>query len=286
VAIRNTGATGVRLHVLMDLPGLTAVRVARSRADLVLDETVAPLAGGTWLYSEPQPHLTGLVDLTGLGWTPWEARPDGGLSVAATCTLAEASRIPARAGWNALPLFPRCAASLLASFKVQAIATVGGNIATALAAGGMIALATALDAELTIWTPDGGERRQPVEAFVLAQRRTTLAPGEVLRSIELPPHAMAAATAFRRIALSPLGRAGTVVAARRDADGACVLSVTGGTERPEVLRFPAAPAAAELEDAIRRIPSWFTDAHGAADWRRAMTALLAAEAVAELREAA
>jgi CO/xanthine dehydrogenase FAD-binding subunit len=270
----------------MDLPGLTAVRVARSRADLVLDETVAPLAGGTWLYSEPQPHLTGLVDLTGLGWIPWEARPDGGLGVAATCTITEATRIDPQPGWTALPLFAACAGSLLASFKVQAIATVGGNIATALAAGGMIALATALDADLVIWTPDGGERRQPVETFVVGQRRTTLAPGEVIRSIEFPPHAMRASTAFRRIALSPLGRAGTVVAARRDTDGSCVVSVTGGTERPEVLRFPSPPAAEPLRGAVDAIPSWFTDPHGAADWRRAMTVLLAEQAVAELREAA
>jgi CO/xanthine dehydrogenase FAD-binding subunit len=271
----------------MDLPGLTAVRVARSRADLVLGDTVAPLAGGTWLYSEPQPRLTGLVDLTGLGWTPWEARSDGGLSVAATCTITEATRIQPRPGWRALPLFAQCAGSLLASFKVQAIATVGGNIATALAAGAMIALATALDAELVIWTPDGGERRQPVEAFVLGQRRTTLAPGEVIRSIEFPPHAMAARTAFRRIALSPLGRAGTVVAGRADGEhgAACILSVTGGTDRPEVLRFAGLPSADELGAAVAGIGSWFTDPHGAADWRRAMTLLLAEQVVAELRGA-
>jgi CO/xanthine dehydrogenase FAD-binding subunit len=270
----------------MDLPGLTEVRVARSRADLALSETVVPLGGGTWLYSEPQPHLTGLVDLTGLGWTPWEALPGGGLRVAATCTIAEAARIQARAEWRALPLFAQCAESLLASFKVQAIATVGGNIATALAAGGMIALATALDAELVVWTPDGGERREPVESAVLAQRRTTLAPGQVIRSIEFPPHALGARTAFRRIALSPLGRAGAVVAARADRDGGCVVSVTGGTERPEVLRFPAVPDDRSLRAAVEGIRSWFTDQHGAADWRRAMTVLLAQDAVAELREAA
>jgi CO/xanthine dehydrogenase FAD-binding subunit len=269
----------------MDLPGLTAVRVARSRADLVLSDTVAPLGGGTWLYSEPQPHLTGLVDLTTLGWTPWEARPDGGLSMAATCTITEATRIQPRPGWTALPLFAQCAGSLLASFKVQAIATVGGNIATALAAGAMIALTTALDAELVIWTPDGGERRQPVASFVRAQRRTTLAAGEVIRSIEFPPTAMAARTAFRRIALSPLGRAGTVVAGRVDADGGACLSVTGGTDRPEVLRFAALPSAPELGAAVDGIRSWFTDPHGAADWRRAMTLLLAEQVVAELRGA-
>ena len=269
----------------MDLPGLTAVRVARSRGDLTLSDTVAPLGGGTWLYSEPQPGLTGLVDLTGLGWTPWEARPDGGLSVAATCTITAATRIERRPGWDALPLFAQCAGSLLASFKVQAIATVGGNIATALAAGAMIALATALDAELVIWTPDGGDRRQPVESFVLGQRRTMLSPGEVIRSIEFPPHAMAARTASRRVALSPLGRAGTVVAGRLDVDGACVLSVTGGTDRPEVLRFAALPSAEALGEAVGGIRSWFTDPHGAADWRRAMTLLLAEQVVAELGSA-
>ena len=49
----------------VDLPDLTEVRIARERADLRMRPTEAPLAGGTWLYSEPQDGLTGLVDLTG-----------------------------------------------------------------------------------------------------------------------------------------------------------------------------------------------------------------------------
>ena len=28
------------------------------------------LAGGTWLFSEPQPHLRRLLDLTAVGWEP------------------------------------------------------------------------------------------------------------------------------------------------------------------------------------------------------------------------
>ena len=28
------------------------------------------LAGGTWLFSEPQPHLRRLIDLHNLGWEP------------------------------------------------------------------------------------------------------------------------------------------------------------------------------------------------------------------------
>lgn len=266
----------------MDLPTLTEVRLPATRADLALTDTVIPLGGGTWLFSEPQNHLTGLVDLTALGWTPWERRADGGLSIAATCTIAQLTRIPATPAWRALPLFRQSAESLLQSFKVWNTATVGGNIATALAAGALIGLGGALDAELVIWTPDGGERRQRVADAVLAQRTTTLVPGEVIRSIEFDPVPLAARTAFRRIALSPLGRAGTVLAARQDAGGAFVLCVTGGTTRPEVVRFPSLPSAAELAAAVAGIRSWFTDPHGAADWREAVTGLLAEEIREEL----
>ena len=266
----------------MDLPTLTEVRLPASRAELALTETVVPLAGGTWLFSEPQDHLTGLVDLMALGWTPWHRRADGGLSLAATCTMAQLVAVPPQPGWRALPLFRQSVESLLQSFKVWNTATVGGNIATALAAGAVIGLGGALDAELVIWTPDGGERRELVARFVLAQRTTTIRPGEVVRSIEFEPAALAATTAFRRIALSSLGRAGTVLAARRDRDGAFVLCVTGGTTRPEVIRFPDIPSPGELAAAIAAIRSWFSDAHGAADWRQGVSALLAEEIRQEL----
>lgn len=258
----------------MDLPNLTGVRLAKDRSDLALGAGEAPLAGGTWLYSEPQAHLTGLVDLTTLGWPDWTSRADGGLSIAATCAIADLVRIPPE-DRPAVRLFRQGAESLLQSFKVWNTATVGGNIVTALAAGALIGVTSALDAELVIWTADGGERRQRVEGFVLGQRATTLAHGEVLRSIEIGPAPLAARTAFRRIALSPLGRAGTVVAGRSDADGTTVLSITGGTARPEVLRFPEPPGPEHLLAAIDGIRSWFTDAHGAADWRAAMSRPLA-----------
>jgi CO/xanthine dehydrogenase FAD-binding subunit len=265
----------------MDLPNLTRVRVARDRADLVLAPGEAPLAGGTWLYSEPQAHLSGLVDLMELAWPSWTARSDGGLTIAATCTVAELVRTPAD-GRPAVALFRAGAESLLQSFKVWNTATIGGNIATALAAGALVGVTAALDAELVIWTTDGGERRQPVERFVIGQRATTLAAGEVIRSIEIGAGPLSSRTAFRRIALSPLGRAGTVVAGRRDADGTTVLSVTGGTARPEVLRFPEPPGPEHLRAAVDGIRTWFSDAHGAADWRAAMTRLLAEDVRAEL----
>lgn len=266
----------------MDLTTLTEVRVARTRADVIVDDRVRPLAGGTWLYSERQDHLTGLVDLTGLGWTPWQQHDDGSLSLAATCTIAQLVAIPPHPSRVALPLFRASAESLLQSFKIWNTATIGGNIATALAAGALIGLTATLDAELVIWTPDGGERRLPVEAFVIGQQATAIRAGEVIRSIEIPGHAMAARTSFRRIALSPLGRAGTVVAGRTTGRGGLVLCVTGGTTRPAVLRFDSPPSAGALQEAVHGIRTWFTDAHGAADWREAMSARFAEQIRVEL----
>ena len=260
----------------MDLITVRDTRVARSRDDIVLAPGEQPLGGGTWLFSEEQPGLTGLVDLTALGW-PAVVETDAGLEIAATCTIAELSRLPH-------PLFWQTANSLLASFKIWNVATVGGNICTSLPAGPMISLGSALDAAAVVWGPDGAERRIPVSRFVTGNRENVLLPGEVLRSIEIPRSSLEARTGFRRIALSPLGRTGTLVIARLDAGGEAVFTVTGGTTRPEVLRFASLPDPEALTAAVEAIDSWFTDPHGAADWRRAMSVLFAQELRTELAE--
>jgi hypothetical protein len=52
--------------------------------------------------------------------------------------------------------------------------------------------------------------------------------------------------------------------------------------RPIQLRYDARPTAATLRADVLAITEWFTDAHGAADWRRSVSALLAEEILAEL----
>lgn len=46
------------------------------------------LAGGTWLFSEPQPSVRALIDLDTLAWPALQALP-GGLVIASTCKIAE-----------------------------------------------------------------------------------------------------------------------------------------------------------------------------------------------------
>ncbi len=263
----------------MDLD-VTTLRPARTRADLHLGPGERLLAGGTWLFSEPQAGVSALVDLTTLGWAPLEHVGDG-LRISATCTVEQLVAHTADPAWTAWPLVRACADALLMSFKVQAQATVGGNVVMALPAGAMTSLLSALDAVALVWTPDGGERREAVADLVVGPGRTTLADGEVVRSFDVPGHALRARTAVRQMSLTPVGRSASLVVARLDEDGTVTLTVTAATPRPVHHRFAALPTSAQVTAALTGL-EWYDDLHGAPDWRRAVTLLLAREVVEEL----
>ena len=251
----------------MDLVSVTGMRPAWSRADLTLAPGEALLAGGTWLFSEPQPDTTGLVDLTTMGWADWELLDDV-LRIGATCTIEKLLAAP----WGAAAeVAGHCADSLLMSWKVQRVATVGGNLCLALPAGAMVSLTAGLGGDVVIWTPDGAARREPVTEFVHGAGLTSLAPGEVIRAVDVPLASLVQPTAFRRIALTPLGRAASVVVGCGSA-----ITVTAATTRPVVLDVD------DLDAGLAAIDCWYDDPHGAPDWRAHVTGLLAREVRAEL----
>lgn len=267
---------------------MQAVVAPRNRAELwPLEPTDAVLAGGTWLFSEPQPHLRRLVDLSALDWPP-VTLSDNGIELAATCTLAKVSELSThlrstRPNWAAAPLFHQCCTALLASYKILSSATVGGNLCLSFPAGAMISLTTALDGEVQVWRANGADYRLPVRKFVTGMAANVLAPGDVLRSVHLPASALRGTTAYRKLAPSPLGRSGIVVIGRRDPDGSLALSVTAATVRPYVFTFPS-PDVNLVRRAHAGIPdaAWTNDAHGDPDWRRAMSLVLAEQICAEL----
>lgn len=271
----------------MDITSVTSYRHARTRADLALAPGEVVIAGGTWLMSEPQPGTTGFVDLTTMGWPDLE-RTDEGLRVAATCTIARlvawARSADVPDDWHAASLIPDAANALLASFKVWNTATIGGNVCRSFAAGAMVSLSAALDATAIVWTPDGGERRLAVADLVTGNGTNALSPGEVLRAVDLPAHALRARARLRKIALAEHGRSGAVVTGRVDGDGATVFSLTASTWAPVVLRFEALPTAAALGAAVAAAPGYYTDPLGAAEWRRAVSGVLAERIRAELAE--
>ena len=276
----------------MDIPTVETVDTPTRRGDVwPLGPGDAVLAGGTWLFSEPQVHLHRLVDLTTLGWAPITLH-DNEIEIAATCTIEQlaglSGRLPEqRPQWAAAPLFHQCATALKASFKVWKTATVGGNLSLSFPAGSMISLTSALDGEVLIWRPDGGEHRMPVHQFVTGAAQNRLGAAEVIRSVHLPAAALRARTAYRKVAPSTIGRSGVVVIGRRDtADdgGRLTISITGATVRPYLFTFAGRPDEQELRAAHGRIPDsdWTDDAHGDPDWRAAMALLLARQVSAEL----
>ncbi|MGW2253887.1 FAD binding domain-containing protein [Kitasatospora sp. NPDC001660] len=270
----------------MDLNTITSVVEAPTRAEQATWQPGdAWLAGGTWLFSEPQPQLRRLIDLRGFGWQPFRIDAHG-LEIGATCTLARLFEIKAPAEWIAAPLIGQCRQALLGSFKVWNEATVGGNLCLSLPAGPMISLAAALDGTCTIWTTDGAERQVGAADFVTGPQRNVLGPGELLRSVTLPASALRCRTAFRWISLTPHGRSAALVIGRRSPDdGSFVLTVTASTVRPVRLAFHGLPGRAELFAALERaVPPelYHRDVHGAPAWRRLMTVRFAEEIRTEL----
>jgi hypothetical protein len=112
-----------------------------------------------------------------------------------------------------------------------------------------------------------------------------LAPGDLLRQIDIPLAALKRRAAFRQISLIPVGRSAALLIGTTKDEG-FVLTVTASTARPVQLSFADIPQAKELHEAIlRRIPGalYHNDVHGKPVWRKHMTLRLGEEIRAELQ---
>ena len=275
----------MNLNTIEDVRGATAV----SDGDFTWRDGDSWLAGGTWLFSEPQAHLRRLLDLRDFAWEPLEASNEG-LRIAATCKIAELYAFPGRPDWPASFLIDECCRAFLASFKIWNEATVGGNVCMSLPAGPMISLTSSLEGVCTLRALDGSERQVPVVDFVTGNHQNVLRPGELLRAIDLPAEALRKRAAFRRVSLTHMGRStallvGTVL----PQGGAFTLTVTAATPRPVQIVFPELPDAQRLRERLREaIPDdgYFDDVHGTPDYRKHMTHYFAEQIRAELANAA
>lgn len=161
------------------------------------DTGFALLAGGTDLYPaiEHGRRCDGLIDLSRIDALHGPVEVDG-----------EAWVVPALTTWAALrdaalpPLFDglRQAAAEVGGRQVQNTGTVGGNLCNASPAADGNAVLLALDASVVLAGP-GTRRELPVRDFLLGNRRTALAPGEILQCVRVPVRHGRAASAFRKL---------------------------------------------------------------------------------------
>jgi CO/xanthine dehydrogenase FAD-binding subunit len=235
------------------------------------------LAGGTWLFSEPQPHLRRLLDLQGFDWEPLVVSEQG-LQISPICTIAQLYALEAPPEWAAAPLIHQCCKSFLASFKVWNTATVGGNIC--------MSLTVALEGIYTIRLRDGSERRVAAEEFVTGNNQNILQPGDLLRSIDLPITALQKRTSFRRMSLTHLGRStALLIGTLSPQDGTFMLTVSASTKRPMRLSFDRVPDARSLHERLRETIAdsmYHDDVHGAPVYRKHLTFHFAEEIRGEL----
>lgn len=107
---------------------------------------------------------------------------------------------------------------LFASPLIRNRATLGGNLATASPIGDSAPLLLALDASVQIAGP-AGRRTVPLASFFTAYRRTALAAGEILTTIQIPKP-LPASVRFYKVAKRRLDDISTVAAAMAiDRDG-------------------------------------------------------------------
>jgi len=269
------------------------------------------LAGGTVLYSYGTDITRGaptrLLDITDAGWAPvvWHLDEHGrvdSLELAATCRIADLYALPerhdlpeARAELPGLDLVRPACDAFVASWKIWHVSTIGGNVATALPAGPMISLLSALDATALVLGRHGARRRVPVADLVIGPARTRLGDGELIRSFHVPGAALRQPCAFRRVSLTERGRSAALLIGRRTASDRIRLTVTASTFHPVVLDLVAGAGPADARvvaadarawraaiDARVALCGWYDDIHGEPRWRRAMTHLLGDEILAEL----
>lgn len=145
-----------------------------------------PLAGGTDLLvamrnGVARPAL--LVDLKGLSEAQGISRSsEGGVSIGAAVTMNEVT--DAQAIRLACPVVAQ-AASTIATHQLRNRATVVGNICNGSPAADMAPPLYVYGASLLIAGPEG-ERRIPIQEFMIDVKRTALRQGELVLRIEIP----------------------------------------------------------------------------------------------------
>jgi carbon-monoxide dehydrogenase medium subunit len=260
----------------------------------------ALLAGGTALlvdmrHGECRPaHLVSLWGVPGLAG----AHLNGGLHIGAGTTITDLARA---IGDDAALAGLREACRLLGARQVQNLATVGGNLCKASPGADMVPPLLCLDAELRLVGPDG-ERRTPLDGFLIGPDRADLRPAEVLTAIDLPQAPPRTGTAFLKVMRRHAVDCSIVAVAARvslAADGRTMetVRVAVGAAAPNPFRARSAEQALQgttLEPAVLRAAARaarsearpISDVRASAAYRSRLVETLTARAVRAAAERA
>lgn len=152
-----------------------------------------PYAGGTDLLVEKPPQVKCVVDISSLP-IDYIEKDGGGVRIGALSNCASVMSSPLlQEGANSL--LARAARELGHGGTVRNMATIGGNVCSAVPSADFPPALLVLDARAKIAGPEG-ERTIPIQEFFLGVRKTALKSGELLVELQVPEQPANTGTAF------------------------------------------------------------------------------------------
>lgn len=236
------------------------------------------LAGGTDLLVDLKTgrvSYKNLVSLNRIEKLRGVSETRAGLRIGALTTITQLGRSPI--------VRQRFAAFLdatgkMANPQIRNVATVGGNVVSAVPCADLPPILMAMSASVRLWSP-GGERTVALDSFFLDVRATVLESDEVVMSIDVPGPEPGSGAAYARFGL----REGNTIAVAAVAAG-LLLERDGTVRDARIILGAVAPVPKLVESARARLVGQRCeeDAFGAA----AMAAMEAAEPIADVRGSA
>lgn len=153
------------------------------------------VAGATDVLVEQRPGIETLIDITDIG-TDYIKDEKECLRIGATTTIAtleNSSKLK-----NAVYQVLADASHVMGTPQIRNVATIGGNICSAVPSADLVPPLLALDAKVKVDGIDG-VRTISIEDFLVDVRKTALKPGEILTEIQLPHYPVGTRTVFLKM---------------------------------------------------------------------------------------
>ncbi len=266
----------------MDLPNVeTYLRPNDIQTITSWGQDWAWLAGGTWIFSEPQPHLKVLVDIQDLQWSEIEVKEDY-LIIGATCPLIKLLEYSWLAEWTAIDGLKSAISALSASLKVINIATVGGNLCLALSVGTLAPVMIALGASYELWNIKGESRTVAAKDFQVGFKSTILQTGEILRRVLIPLSNLKWEINYQRFSIAATDPAlAIIVSVSNQQQMRCVIGAS--VTAPRLLKFDSIELVERQLITSIENENFIEDAKASADYRRELTVILIRQAIQQLK---
>lgn len=251
------------------------------------------LAGGTDLLVDLKTGRVSfghLVSISRIDAVRGICETDDGLRIGALTTITQLDRSPiVRERFS--PLLD--ATGKMAAPQIRNLATVGGNIASAVPCADLPPILTAMNASVVLWSPTG-QRTVPLDGFFTGPRRTVRRDDELLTAILVPKLPSGFGAAYARFQL----RDGNAVAVAAVA-ASLMLDRDGIVQDARIVLGAAAPIPLLVESAGARLVGQppdeeafhraaeiaraaaepISDVRGSADFRRELVAVLTRRAL-------